>query len=103
MALPKPLVSTRRPFPLETLSQVLNAANIDLKGFNEAFYRDHCQGEPPPVLATLVWMVRLSSFPSPPTLPPGECCSSKHAPFARHREVVVSQCWSVLPMMGCRN
>jgi pyruvate formate lyase activating enzyme len=44
--------------PLKALSDVLDAANIDLKAFNEAFYRDHCQGELPPVLATLTALRR---------------------------------------------
>ena len=46
------------PGPLEPLSQVLDAANIDLKAFNDAFYRDYCQGELPPVLATLAALRR---------------------------------------------
>jgi pyruvate formate lyase activating enzyme len=44
--------------PLEALSKVLDAANIDLKAFSETFYRDHCQGELPPVLATLTALRR---------------------------------------------
>jgi pyruvate formate lyase activating enzyme len=41
------------PEPLAALGRVLDAANIDLKGFTQAFYRDLCEGELPPVLATL--------------------------------------------------
>ena len=31
----------------------MDAANIDLKGFTEAFYRELCSGELTPVLETL--------------------------------------------------
>ena len=41
------------PEPLRNLCPVLDAANIDLKGFNEEFYRDLCGGELAPVLETL--------------------------------------------------
>jgi len=46
------------PEPLAALCRVLDAANIDLKGFSDAFYRDVCQGELPPVLATLTTLRR---------------------------------------------
>jgi pyruvate formate lyase activating enzyme len=41
------------PNPLRSLCKVLDAANIDLKGFTEAFYREICSGELTPVLETL--------------------------------------------------
>lgn len=41
------------PEPLKNLCKVMDAANIDLKGFTEAFYRDLCGGELAPVLETL--------------------------------------------------
>ena len=41
------------PEPLKNLCNVMNAANIDLKGFTETFYRDLCSGELTPVLETL--------------------------------------------------
>jgi pyruvate formate lyase activating enzyme len=41
------------PEPLKNLCKVMDAANIDLKGFTEAFYRDLCSGELAPVLETL--------------------------------------------------
>jgi pyruvate formate lyase activating enzyme len=41
------------PDPLRKLCKVLDGANIDLKGFTEAFYRDLCDGELGPVLETL--------------------------------------------------
>ena len=41
------------PDPLRNLCKVLDAANIDLKGFTEAFYRELCSGEINPVLETL--------------------------------------------------
>jgi len=41
------------PEPLKNLCKVMDAANIDLKGFSEAFYRDLCSGELNPVLETL--------------------------------------------------
>lgn len=42
-----------RSAPLEALMPVLDGANIDLKGFSEAFYREVCAGELQPVLDTL--------------------------------------------------
>jgi len=41
------------PDPLKNLCKVMDAANIDLKGFTETFYRDVCSGELAPVLETL--------------------------------------------------
>ncbi len=41
------------PSPLRNLCDVLDAANIDLKGFTEAYYRELCDGELTPVLETL--------------------------------------------------
>jgi pyruvate formate lyase activating enzyme len=41
------------PEPLKNLCKVMDAANVDLKGFTEAFYRDVCSGELAPVLETL--------------------------------------------------
>lgn len=41
------------PTPLRNLCKVLDAANIDLKGFSESFYRELCSGELHPVLETL--------------------------------------------------
>jgi pyruvate formate lyase activating enzyme len=41
------------PGPLKNLCKVLDAANIDLKGFTENFYRELCAGELNPVLETL--------------------------------------------------
>ena len=41
------------PTPLKNLCKVLDAANIDLKGFTENFYRELCSGELSPVLETL--------------------------------------------------
>jgi pyruvate formate lyase activating enzyme len=41
------------PEPLKNLCKVMDAANIDLKGFTEAFYSDVCSGEIAPVLETL--------------------------------------------------
>jgi len=41
------------PVPLKNLCKVLDAANIDLKGFTENFYRELCGGELAPVLETL--------------------------------------------------
>jgi pyruvate formate lyase activating enzyme len=41
------------PAPLKNLCKVLDAANIDLKGFTETFYRELCSGELNPVLETL--------------------------------------------------
>jgi len=41
------------PEPLEELCSVLDAANVDLKGFDEGFYRKYCKATLPPVLATI--------------------------------------------------
>lgn len=41
------------PEPLIRLTRVLDAANIDLKGFDRGFYRRVCGGELEPVLQTL--------------------------------------------------
>jgi pyruvate formate lyase activating enzyme len=41
------------PDPLEQLCPMLDAANIDLKGFSESFYRELCQGWYSPVLESL--------------------------------------------------
>ena len=41
------------PGPLRSLCQVLSAANIDLKGFRNSFYRKFCNGDLDPVLETL--------------------------------------------------
>ncbi len=41
------------PEPLRELCKILNAANIDLKGFTDTFYRELCSGELNPVLETL--------------------------------------------------
>lgn len=41
------------PVPLRNLCKVLDAADIDLKGFTENYYREVCGGELTPVLDTL--------------------------------------------------
>jgi len=41
------------PEPLRELCKVLDAANIDLKGFTERFYHELCSGDLNPVLETL--------------------------------------------------
>src|SRR4030066_2327248 len=41
------------PGPLQNLCKILDAANIDLKGFTKAFYQELCGGELNPVLETL--------------------------------------------------
>jgi len=41
------------PVPLRDLCKVLDAANIDLKGFTDEFYRELCEGDLDPVLETL--------------------------------------------------
>jgi pyruvate formate lyase activating enzyme len=46
------------PAPLKNLCKVLDAANIDLKGFTETFYRELCGGELTPVLETLKTLKR---------------------------------------------
>ncbi|MBL9139259.1 MAG: AmmeMemoRadiSam system radical SAM enzyme [Verrucomicrobiales bacterium] len=39
----------------------MDAANVDLKAFSEAFYRRQCIGELAPVLETLIWLKRETS------------------------------------------
>jgi pyruvate formate lyase activating enzyme len=46
------------PGPLKNLCNVLDAANIDLKGFTENFYRELCAGDLHPVLETLKTLKR---------------------------------------------
>jgi pyruvate formate lyase activating enzyme len=41
------------PEPLRNLCRVMDAANVDLKGFSEEFYREICGGELHPVLEAL--------------------------------------------------
>jgi pyruvate formate lyase activating enzyme len=41
------------PDPLRNLCKVMDAANVDLKGFTDDFYREICSGELQPVLETL--------------------------------------------------
>ena len=41
------------PDPLRNLAKVIDAANIDLKGFTDQFYRELCDGQLEPVLETL--------------------------------------------------
>ncbi|MBN1395541.1 MAG: AmmeMemoRadiSam system radical SAM enzyme [Pirellulales bacterium] len=36
----------------------IDAANVDLKGFTDQFYRDYCGGRLQPVLDTLRWLIR---------------------------------------------
>ena len=38
--------------------QPIDAANVDLKGFTDRFYREYCAGRLQPVLDTLRWLVR---------------------------------------------
>lgn len=40
----------------EAFFEVMDAANVDLKGFSEAFYRDYCGGRLAPVLETLAYL-----------------------------------------------
>ncbi len=44
--------------PLEELCTVMDAANIDLKGFTDTFYRELCGGRRDPVLQTLKTLKR---------------------------------------------
>ena len=40
--------------------EVMDAANVDLKGFTDEFYREYCGGRLQPVLDTLRWLVHES-------------------------------------------
>jgi len=44
--------------PLSELCEVLDAVNIDLKGYDEAFYRDACRAELKPVLRSIRQIAR---------------------------------------------
>ena len=46
------------PVPLKNLCKVLDAANIDLKGFSDDFYQELCGGNLAPVLETLKTLKR---------------------------------------------
>jgi len=46
------------PEPRAELYAAMDAANVDLKGFTEGFYRNVCGGELQPVLDTLVYLKR---------------------------------------------
>ena len=45
------------PVAREAFYEFMDAANVDLKGFSEDFYRRHCSGRLEPVLDTLRWLV----------------------------------------------
>ena len=45
----------------EAFFSQIDAANVDLKGFSEDFYKDLCSGELAPVLETLVYLKRETS------------------------------------------
>lgn len=49
---------TIREHARETFFEAMDAANVDLKSFREAFYRKHCQGHLRPVLETLEHVAR---------------------------------------------
>jgi pyruvate formate lyase activating enzyme len=49
------------PEPRRELFAEMDAANVDLKGFSERFYRKVCSGSLEPVLDTLRWLRRESS------------------------------------------
>ncbi len=49
------------PEPRRELYAHIDAANVDLKGFTEEFYRKTCGGHLAPVLETLVWLRRETS------------------------------------------
>jgi AmmeMemoRadiSam system radical SAM enzyme len=44
----------------EEFFESIDAANVDLKGFTDEFYREYCGGQLQPVLDTLRWLVRES-------------------------------------------
>ena len=46
------------PEPRRDFFAAIDAANVDLKGFSESFYRDVCSAELAPVLDTLVYLKR---------------------------------------------
>ncbi len=56
------------PAPLRKIAPFLAAANVDLKGWNEAFYREICGGELKPVLAALRLMKKLGIWVEVTTL-----------------------------------
>jgi pyruvate formate lyase activating enzyme len=47
--------------PREEFYRFMDAANVDLKGFTEGFYRDVCAGHLQPVLETLAYLKRQTS------------------------------------------
>ncbi|HRR34124.1 MAG TPA: AmmeMemoRadiSam system radical SAM enzyme [Kiritimatiellia bacterium] len=47
-----------REKPLAALLPYVDAANVDIKGFSEAFYREVCEASLAPVLASVLQMIR---------------------------------------------
>jgi pyruvate formate lyase activating enzyme len=45
--------------PLRELAEVLDAANVDLKGFTDEFYRQYCKAERAPVMRTIKLLSKL--------------------------------------------
>jgi AmmeMemoRadiSam system radical SAM enzyme len=45
------------PEPRREFFEVMDAANVDLKGFTESFYQHYCLAHLDPVLETLQWLV----------------------------------------------
>lgn len=50
------------PEPLKELVKYIDAANIDLKGFNEDFYKSICSAKLKPVLETLKFLAKQKDF-----------------------------------------
>ena len=46
------------PEPMRELYPLIDAANIDMKGFSEAFYREFCDGSLAPVLRSMEYFHR---------------------------------------------
>ncbi len=53
--------ATSTPRPAQSFFQHIDAANVDLKGFSEDFYRTLTDGRLEPVLETLRWLARQST------------------------------------------
>jgi pyruvate formate lyase activating enzyme len=49
------------PYPRREFFSVMDATNVDLKGFTESFYQHYCLAHLQPVLDTLEWLVHENS------------------------------------------
>jgi pyruvate formate lyase activating enzyme len=71
------------PAPLEKLLEVVDAMNIDIKGFTEGFYKKHAKGRLAPVLETARLAARRCHVETTTLLLPGENDSKEEITLLR--------------------